>query len=449
MKKMITRLASVITCKTADASVSKLAAKTTANRLAAKTAANRLAAVMLALGIALSCTGCGSNPGEIEKSNVAVIIGNTNNNPVFDCTIDELAFLSKSAGSPYTIISADGSPALIYEGVVPDFSDKGYTAVMLERIQKGIQTDLTSKIMEAAPDAPETDIASSLELGVRAIREKASDNLPCTLVICHSGISTKGAINMLEVPVATMDVDKSVSALLDSLNIDLKGIHVVWYYLCDVRGSQSALSSEEERKMKTFYKSLLTGLGAESVTFKDRLALDESYDFPDQPVSCMPAEGDESHLIPSEKVTKAEELENIFNSGDGITFDERQIAFSPGTAEFLDEQAARDALAYVASFMSAHEDFKLLICGGCAGDEGVDVDSSYVNSLSAERASAVKRILCEETGIDETAILTKGLGSSGPFHTEGIGLGDDAAVNRNVTFLSADSEQARTILDSR
>lgn len=409
----------------------------------------RLTVMATVLTLTLACAGCGKNPDVIETSNVGVIVGNCNNNPVMDCSIDELAYLSKAAGSPYAIISADGSPSLIYEDVVPSFEDKGYTKNMLSRIQNGIQADISNKILEAAPNDPETDLASALDLSVRAIRSKETDDLSNTLVICHTGVSTAGAINMVNCPISTMDVDQSVAALIDSLKIDMSGINVVFYYLGDVRGDQTALSAEENEKLKLFYDGLFKGMGAESVTFKERLALDEAYNFPEQPVSCMPTEETTSQLVKvvaSENVADEEEVNAIFREGEGIIFDEKQIAFKPGTAEFLNKDAAREALSYVVQFMSQNKDFELLICGGCAGDEGVDVNKDYVGPLSEKRGEAVKMIICDEIGSDGKNIVVKGLGSSGPFHTKGIGLGDDASVNRNVTFLPCQSEQGQKIL---
>ena len=87
-----------------------------------------------------------------------------------------------------------------------------------------------------------------------------------------------------------------------------------------------------------------------------------------------------------------------------------------------------------------------MICGTCAGDDGGDVNIGYDLALSQSRADAVKQIICDELGINGESIKTKGLGSSGPFYVAGVGLGPEASVNRNVTFLLADSAQAKDIL---
>ena len=102
------------------------------------------------------------------------------------------------------------------------------------------------------------------------------------------------------------------------------------------------------------------------------------------------------------------------------------------------------------AYKQDNKDTPLLICGSCAGDEGVDVERNYVFSLSTGRAEAVKKIIYDQLKITDNSITinTKGLGSSGPFHTTGLGLGDDASVNRTVTILPANSEIAQNIINN-
>ena len=201
----------------------------------------------------ISCTACGST-SDGQKTNLGFLLGITNNNPVFDDSIAQFESLSKYANSQYSIILADGEPNLILKDKIPDFKEKRLTSQMLERAQDGVQKDIIQKLSEAAPDNPETDIASALELGARTLREKAVDGVPNILVICHNGISTSGAINMLETPVSSLDIDQSVEQLSTNLNINLHDIEVIWYYLSDTRGNQNQLNSQEKTKLKDFYK---------------------------------------------------------------------------------------------------------------------------------------------------------------------------------------------------
>ena len=411
----------------------------------------KITTVLGIVGAVMGCIGCGKNDDVIEKTNLALILGNVNNNPVFDCSINEVAMLSKCANAPYSIICADGEPNLILEGTIPNFENQRLTQTMLERVQKGVQTDINTKISEAAPDNAETDIASAIELGVRAIKEKEADGMPATMVICHNGISTSGEINMIETPIANMDVDKSVETLVNSLNIDMKGINVIFYYLADVRGSQTKLNSQEKAKLEQFYSKLLMGLGADSVVFKDKLALSETYNFPEQVVSCMPTGENKSLLletVQAKDIDSLENVENVFNEKKAITFNETDIEFKPESAEFLDENMARQSITYVIDYIKKNKKYDILICGTCAGDDGGDVNIGYDLALSQSRADAVKQIICDELGINGESIKTKGLGSSGPFYVAGMGLGPEASVNRNVTFLLADSAQAKDILNN-
>lgn len=400
----------------------------------------------------ISCTACGST-SDGQETNWGFLLGITNNNPVFDDSIDQFESLSKYANSQYSIILADGEPNLILKAKIPDLKEKKLTSQMLERVQDGVQKDIIQKLSEAAPDNPETDIASALELGARTLREKAVDGVPNILVICHNGISTSGAINMLETPVSSLDIDQSVEQLSTNLNIDLHDIDVIWYYLSDARGNQNQLNSQEKTKLKDFYKKLLTKLGAKSVKFMDTVAPSDCYSFPEQPVSCMPTDGNPSQLVQTiqgASITNSKDVAKIFEEGKALSFSEKDIKFKPGTAEFLDEASAQQSISHVIEYIQDNKDTPLLICGSCAGDEGVDVERSYVSSLSTGRAEAVKKIIYDQLKITDNSITinTKGLGSSGPFHTTGLGLGDDASVNRTVTILPANSEIAQNIINN-
>lgn len=405
---------------------------------------------LVILCLALGCTACGENK-DTQKSNMAFILGITNNNPVFESSIDEIKSLAEYADSHYSIIMADGEPNLLFQDVVPNFQERHLTKTMLERAQKGVQEDIIGKIAEASPDNSETDIASSLELGARTLRGESTDGISNTMVICHSGISTTGSINMIDTPISTMDIDKSVEQLSTNLDINLNDIDVIWYYLAEGRGNQHGLNSQEKSKLKDFYYKLLTMLGAHSVIFKENLASSETYNFPERPVSCMPTEGNQSQLVETvqaDTITDSDAVADILDKGKALSFNENDIEFEPGTSKFLDENLAKNSISNIVEYIRNNNDASLLICGSCAGDEGVDVDRSYVLQLSLERAEAVKKMICDELQISGETLQVKGLGATGPFHISGMGLGAEASVNRNVTFLKADSKEAIEIIDN-
>ena len=96
----------------------------------------------------------------------------------------------------------------------------------------------------------------------------------------------------------------------------------------------------------------------------------------------------------------------------------------------------------IADYLIEHEQITVLLAGTTAGDE----DSDYTMTLSQGRADAVRDTLIQ-LGVDETRIVTVGLGSSDPWHVYGAGYeGSIASGNRKVVLLDASSDTAKEIL---
>ena len=99
-----------------------------------------------------------------------------------------------------------------------------------------------------------------------------------------------------------------------------------------------------------------------------------------------------------------------------------------------------------AANLNHYPDMELLLVGTTADVNGGSVE------LSKMRAEKVKALLVE-LGIPEEHILTAGLGADSPWHKnewiDGIFHEEIAEENRSVYILSADSEEAESILSER
>ncbi len=402
----------------------------------------------------ISCmlTGCGSQD-PVRPVDVACVVGITNNNPKVDVAlIDEITGLAARPGSTYMVINAEGEPQVICSGEIQDLSDKGYTRKMMERIHTSITAGIRGKINAAVPVTPEVDIAAATVLAVRDLRACQAQGRDSILVFYLSGISTSGLIDMTQVPVYRMDTESSVQTVLDSLKLDLQGIDVVMYCCGDTAGEdQSALSFQEQQKLKEFYRSLFLGMGADSVSFREDLPGGESYSF-DQPVSVMETEGTVSKLLSlvvDGQQIQLEEMDDIFADGEILSFPEQSIAFRPDSTQLADPAAARDALSHVIAYMQDHPDFELMICGTTTSAGGEDSSRSF----SEERARAIRDLLVGEAGIDESRVHILGCGYSSllyiPDRTS-IGLLDEsvAPLNRSVKLVDYRSDLALQILES-
>ena len=113
-----------------------------------------------------------------------------------------------------------------------------------------------------------------------------------------------------------------------------------------------------------------------------------------------------------------------------------------GTFAYLDEDEAVATIQPIADYLLEHEQITVLLAGTTAGDE----DSDYTMTLSQKRADAVRSTLVQ-LGVDESRIVTMGLGSSDPWHVYGAGYeGSIASGNRKVVLLDASSDTAKEIL---
>lgn len=222
---------------------------------------------------------------------MACVVGIANNNPLVDLeNIDELACLAALPGSTYAVINAEGTPQELCSGTIPDFSGKGYTKAMVERVEASVWADIQEKIATAAPRSPEVDIAAASALAVRTLRANAAEGREDLLVCYFSGISTSGLVDMTAVPVCELDVEASAKQLAELLNLDMSGIDVLMYCCGDVAGDdQPPLSIQEQEKLKEFYRQLFTNLEADSVRFMDDIPGNGSYCF-DQQVAVMRTE---------------------------------------------------------------------------------------------------------------------------------------------------------------
>ena len=409
---------------------------------------NMITIIALVAAMALNLVGCGSSNGE-SPVNIAVIAGIADDETCFDEGIAELASLPELPDSTYAFISLEGTPITISAGSIPDLSDRGYTDTMMQRVNGGIMSDITCQLTDFSPTSSEIDIAASIELAVQSLNANAADGRQNMLVLYCSGKSTAGIINMNETPVYRMDIDSSVSAVAEQMNVDMSGIDVKWYCCGSFGANQPKLSPNEKAQLKTFYKQLFTTLGAKKVSFKDKLPSSQCYHFPDTPVSSIEVEETSSGLkelsaaefeTSEEESEMVEELASPFETP--IVIPEEKIHFKPDSADFLDQEAAKSAVQPIADLMALYPEQTILLYGTCAGDESTETSLA----LAKKRAEAVASLLVE-LGVEKERITVVMLDfDNDPYFEFGLGTGDEGAVNRKVVVMDANSDLGQQIL---
>lgn len=143
--------------------------------------------------------------------------------------------------------------------------------------------------------------------------------------------------------------------IAQEMGLDMSEIdQVLWYFCGECGGNQPALSSAEKAKMRAFYQALFVALGVpeENITFRDDLPSGEYYQFEDALVSMMEVEGTSSAL-------RALSPEVFADAGDGaleelVVIPDSMVQFQPDSAEFLDPEAAAEALQPLADYLLEH-----------------------------------------------------------------------------------------------
>lgn len=134
-----------------------------------------------------------------------------------------------------------------------------------------------------------------------------------------------------------------------------------------------------------------------------------------------------------------------------FSLDETQIMFVSNKAIFVDEEAAKAALAPVAEVILAHPDHPILL----AGTTATDGEQESCVRLSSQRAEAVKNLLVSAYGVPADQLLTVGLGyAADPFprgqdrDSKGNFVESEAVKNRRVVVLDANDPTAQAILNA-
>lgn len=401
----------------------------------------RLIPLALALLTALLCDGCGpsADPESAEAVNIAFVVGIADGESKLDQGIDELAALPALPGTDYAFISIEGTPACIGEpGTIADLSDRGYTDAMMERIQAGVEADLAAKLGSYSPSSAEIDMAGAIQLGVRQLNANAAEGRRNILVLHCSGRSTTGLISMTETPLYRIDIETSVSAIAQEMNLDMSNIdEVIWYCCGECGGNQPALSAFEKAKMEEFYTALFAALGMDEthITFKDDLPTAEYYRFANAPVSSMEIQRTVSAL----RELSDEAFAGETALDEPIVISESKVEYKPDSAEFLDDDAAREELQPLADFLLEHETVRIMIYSTCAGD----TDCGW---LSEARSESVKSVMVA-AGVDESRITVANVSvAEDPYYQFGLGTGSAASVNRKTVIIDLSAALAQELL---
>lgn len=412
----------------------------------------KLLVVAITVMLILPLVGCPAPEGEganNEPINIAFVFGIADGETKLNDGIEELAMLPAMPGTDYAFISVESTPSLIVEPrTILDYSDRGYTDVMMERLRAGVRADLNQRLSTYEPASSQIDIAAAVDLAVRTLNAHAKEGRKNILVLYCSGKSTCGIINMAETPIYRLDIDVSAPAVAEKMSLDMSNIDEVIWYTCGTCGgvNQEVLSPDERALMEAFYDRLFRRLGAKNVTFKYDPPKAEYYSFADCPVSHMDVEGTSSSLV--ELTAFYDVVEETVGTEEVILrLDDTKVAFRPDEDIFVDEATAREALKPFAQFLCNNPDQRVLLAGSTATGSSRD----RCMALSKLRSDRIRTLLISE-GVDPAQIDSVGLGQeqtslrAEDLAEDGSLIEHEAIKNRCVYIILLPSSTADELL---
>lgn len=415
-------------------------------------------ALIISLVMALSIlTGCGAHEvrqkdgtKKQEEVHVAIILGSHNNAPRLNLKlVQDSVNQACSTYGKVTLVCDDGNP---YTTVID--IPKQQSSLSKSKY-KEIAEDQTSQILKAAGQiqakTAEVDTLRAIQEGARSLASAKTEikgaKLVRHLILLDSCVSTTGVFSLLDHNLNELSSKDIVSQLEERNAIPLLNDVQVTVYNCgDTAGEKQKKLNEANRKaLQDVWKSILQAGNAAEVNIKDDLPLSDTYD-----EDTLPVVSPVTVIEEAVDIQDSADMKEAFADGGMISFDEKTIAFSKGSAQLADRAAAKSALTYVAGYMDSHPDFQLLVCGttACWGGE------EYCKNLSDDRAEEVCRLLTEEFGISKSRLKSVGVGySCSEFYTYDQtpdGKLDEkvAPLNRSVKMVDLNTDTAFRILST-
>lgn len=389
-------------------------------------------------------TGCGSPAVPEEHSGPAAVCcaiaptansqGLNLNSPlvqdtIYD-TIVDYGYIS--------VVVIDGNPELAAAGSYD--IDPQYKNASKEKLKTDARSNaanlLTFMENQVANDA-QVDYLEGLRMAVRSLSSLEGYDSK-TIIVIGTGLSTQGMLNFQN-NLLSAEPDAVLDLLEEKDEIpDFTGITVVWQQMGDVAAPQQSLSQTQRKRLQAIWGGIVER-GGGTFVYNDIMAnpVDTAASYPKVDTVELPAEtpvGFDEEMLHAEAKDLLEEP---------LTLTEEQVCFVPDKADYLDEEEAVETIRPIAEYLAANDSIRVLLAGCTAGDE----DSDYTMTLSRERADAVRNTLIR-LGVDESRIVSVGLGSGDPWHVYGAGYeGSIASGNRKVVLLDASSDMAKKILN--
>ena len=406
----------------------------------------RFAAILTIICLAVSAvglTGCGSQTSVAEEGGMNAVcyaIAPTANSQGLNMSsslVQDTIYDTILNYGYVSVVVVDGESEMVAADSYD--IDAQYKKASKDKLKTDARAKATNLITymegQVANDA-QVDYLEGLRMAVRSLSSLEGYDSK-TIVVIGTGLSTQGTLNFQN-NLLSVEPEAVLDQLEEKDEIpDFTGITVVWQQMGDVALPQQDLSQTQRKRLQEIWGGIVER-GGGTFVYNDIMAnpVDTEATYPAVDTVELPAE------------TPVDFNAAMFDTGDErlleepVMLTEEQVSFVPDKATYLDEDEAVATIQPIADYLLEHEQITVLLAGTTAGDE----DSDYTMTLSQKRADAVRSTLVQ-LGVDESRIVTMGLGSSDPWHVYGAGYeGSIASGNRKVVLLDASSATAKEIL---
>ena len=406
----------------------------------------RFAAILTIICLAVSAvglTGCGSQTSVAEEGGMNAVcyaIAPTANSQGLNMSsslVQDTIYDTILNYGYVSVVVVDGESEMVAADSYD--IDAQYKKASKDKLKTDARAKATNLITymegQVANDA-QVDYLEGLRMAVRSLSSLEGYDSK-TIVVIGTGLSTQGTLNFQN-NLLSVEPEAVLDQLEEKDEIpDFTGITVVWQQMGDVALPQQDLSQTQRKRLQEIWGGIVER-GGGTFVYNDIMAnpVDTEATYPAVDTVELPAE------------TPVDFNAAMFDTGDErlleepVMLTEEQVSFVPDKVTYLDEDEAVATIQPIADYLLEHEQITVLLAGTTAGDE----DSDYTMTLSQKRADAVRSTLVQ-LGVDESRIVTMGLGSSDPWHVYGAGYeGSIASGNRKVVLLDASSDTAKEIL---
>lgn len=382
--------------------------------------------LLILMALVLCSSLCGCDNGGDDPVDVALVWGPTSNSKVIPVSTEGLSdtlYISCRTYGSVSVIIPQGEAVCVADLSINPPTKEGLSEAKLNALAQEQVRQIKELLATTVATGEEKDVLEAISLAARTLAD--GEDHAKRLVVMDTGLNTAGLLDFAHGNLLNANPEQILQALQDVKGVpDLTGVDVTWFFLGDTAAPQQELTPAQKAHLQAIWEAILLAGNATSVEFSAALPGTEGY-----------------MGLPAVSTVAVSEEKIIFN--EPLQLDAQKVSFVGDSDQYIDPALAMEALEPVAMTLKIHPNVKVLLVGTTATGR-----QESCQKLSEARASAVKETLMS-LGVNENQLEVMGLGCEDPWHvpdlTDGR-LNENAAQNRKVLVLNAESEEARSLM---